>query len=184
MNKTYKIKLYPQVISKVEYKVLNEGEFLTNENMIGYDEDNDFWVIGNMKYFLINLIEENKNIDFSKEQLNSDNINEILSTLYKSKNLNLKNQLILYLDHIETHEYMIRSGVGTKMLNHLKGVANKHNCKAIVLNAHPLIKYKDGISRTINKADLNKKKSKLQSFYSKRGFLPINKKSDLMYFKL
>ena len=184
MSKTYKIKLYPQVISKIEYKVLNEDEFLKNENMIGYDEDNDSWVIGNMKYFLINLIEENKDIDFSKEQLNSDNINEILLTLYKSKNLNLKNQLVLYLDHIETHEYMIRSGIGTKMLNHLKELAKENNCKAIVLNAHPLIKYKDGIKRTINKTELNRRKSNLQSFYSKRGFLPINKKSDLMYFKI
>lgn len=184
MSEFKKIKVFPTSIANVEYELISTSDFLKIENMIGYDEDNDSWVIGQMKYFFINLTEYNKDIDFSNEQLNDDNINESLLTFYKSKNLNLKNELVLYVDHLETHEYMRRCGIATKMLNHIKGVANKNNCKAIVLNATPIILFKNGINRNINKTEINKKKSYLKKFYQKRGFSPINKSSSLMYLKL
>lgn len=183
MSDFQQIKVLPKSIEKIDYKLVSD-DFLKVENVIGYDEDNDEWVIGMLKYFFINLTEYNKDIDFSKEQLNDDKMNETLMKLYKSKNLNLKNELILYLDHIETNEFMRRCGIATEMLDSLKEVAKKNNCKAIVLNAIPIILLKNGIRGNLDKSKLNDKKAYLKRFYEKRGFTPINKTSTLMYLKL
>lgn len=169
------LKLLPNGIKKIEYKTSDSEEFLKQEQMICYDNDDDIWVLNTAKYFYINLTEFNSNIDFSKNQLNTTNINKVLETLFKSKTLNLKYQLVLYLDEIFTNEYTRRCGFATDMLKHLKEVARKNDCKAIVLNAMPI---------SSSKTDINKKKQKIQKFYSKRGFKAINQKSDLMFIKV
>lgn len=164
------IKLFPKSIESIDFKSVS-NENIIKSNIIGFDEDKDEWDLCQSSCIKIDNLSLDciENLNINKNDFNTD-LNTLLTSLFKSRKINLKNQKIIVLDTIESVSYIRHNNIGSEMLGYLETKFKDEGFKAIVLKAHPIITWKHGLIPNKNKKEIKEEKELIQKFYLKNGY--------------